>query len=135
MLSDGLLNDRGIVGGSVSFGTEGAEIHPRDDGRQAADGVGRGWRQAGQRCGIVSGLDFSDGAQSGESKSVGKNFHLVDGAGAGKLAAALAKARKDGHLTADDGFEIDLRHPAVLIADEDCGAADVLKARVLNPKL
>src|ERR1019366_5582581 len=135
MFRDSLLNESSLIAHSIAFGAEGSEIDPRRDGRQAPDRVGRGWRQACQRRGIVAGLDFSGRTQRRESKSVGKDFHQVDRAGAGKLAAALAEARKDRHLTADDCFEIDLRHPAVLIADEDCGAADVFKARVFYPKL
>src|SRR5664279_1967078 len=135
MLRDSLLNESRLIGHSIAFGAQGSQIDPGSDRRQAPDRVRRGWRQGFERRGMVAGLDFSGCAQRRESKSMRKDFHLVYRAGSGKLAAALAKARKDRHLTADDCFEIDLRHPAVLIADEDGGAADVLKARVLNPKL
>src|ERR1019366_3344965 len=135
MLRDGLLNESRLIGRSIAFGTEGSQIDPGSDRRQAPDRVRRGWRQGFERRGMVAGLDISGCAQRRESKSMRKDFHLVYLPGSGKLAAALAKARKDRHLAADDALEIDLGHPAILIADQDCRAADVLKARVFYPKL
>src|ERR1035438_10894127 len=70
-----------------------------------------------------------------ECQSMRKDFHLVYLSGSGKLPPALSKSRKHGHLMADDALQIDLRHPAAFIADQNSGPAYVLEPRVLHPKL
>jgi len=47
------------------------------------------------------------------------------------LLATLPKAREDGNGAAEDVDRVDLRAGVALIADDDRGAADIFKARVL----
>ena len=135
VLRDRLLNQRGLIGRAVAFRSQRPQIDPFRDRRQTADCVRHRWRQGLQRCRIITRLDLAGRAFRGESQSVGKDFHLVYLSGSGKLPAALSESRKHGHPVADDVLQIDLRHPAILVADHNRRAADVLETRVLHPKL
>ena len=68
-------------------------------------------------------------------ETVGKDTHLISFCGLAKLPSALAEFCKDRSMTADNVFEIHFGHAAVLVADENGGAGNVLEARVRYPKL
>src|SRR5260370_35857363 len=77
MLRDGLLNDGGLSRRSIAFRTKASQVDPSGHWRQTPDRVRRGRRQGLQRYSIIFRLDFSACAQRWESKSMGKDLHLV----------------------------------------------------------
>ncbi len=134
MLINGFLNRSSIIRGAISFNSERTYIDPIRSGRQLTNRERlRGWHGIERRS-LVTSLDLSTRAQSGQGKSVGEGSYSVYLTGSGKLASALAKPGKGRHMAANDILHIDLGHAAVFITDDDRGAADVLEARILDPK-
>src|SRR5260370_20055069 len=96
---------------------------------------GQGRRECCQRALLVERLDGRVGPDSGKGEAVSEGFDLIDVTCSVELFAALSEAGEIGYVAADDVFEIDLRPGVILVADDDGGAADVLKAGVFYPEL
>src|SRR5579859_1727360 len=80
-------------------------------------------------------LEGSLRAGMGQAEAVGEDFDLIDIAWLAKFAATLAEPGEYGHMAANHVLEINFRHPARIVSDQDSRARDVLKAGVFDPKL
>src|SRR5437773_12570772 len=63
-----------------------------------------------------------------------ERLESVNGTGACNLLPALAKARENWHVLAEDVLQVDFGSCVFLVADDDGRAGDVLKTSVFHPE-
>src|ERR1700727_2166558 len=134
MRGDGAAKGCGIIGYAVAFDAECVYVDPFFARWLRADGRRERRRHCGERLGLVIRADGAGSAFAGNDKAIAEVVDLVDRGFAGDGFAAFTESGKGRCVPQHRIFKTDLSKWALLQADGDNRARDVLEARVLDPE-